>query len=212
MNLVVLCDFDGTIVAIDTAEYALRKFADGDWENVEERYGGGEISFEECIREEFSMIKASEKVIMAELDKVVSVRPNFGELIEYCRMNQVSFVVVSGGLDFYIRRCLSKNGWLKLVDVYAPKANCTANGIEVTFPALFAAASVSFKDDLVRYYRGKGKRVAYIGNGVGDYPAASSADFVFAVKGSPLAELCRKNALPFKEISDFQEVVEVIQK
>jgi len=29
MNLVVLCDFDGTIIKIDTAEFILAEFAEG---------------------------------------------------------------------------------------------------------------------------------------------------------------------------------------
>jgi 2-hydroxy-3-keto-5-methylthiopentenyl-1-phosphate phosphatase len=211
VNQVVLCDFDGTIVAIDTAEYALRKFAVGDWKSVEERFERDAITFEECMREQFSMIRASEKAIVAELDKVATVRPNFAELVKYCQSNGVSLVVVSGGLDFYIRHFLSQNGWLKLLDVYAPKASCTGNGIELVFPTLFAARSASFKDDLVRYHRGRGKRVTYIGNGTGDCPAASSADSIFAVKDSALAEFCRKNMIRFKEISDFQEVVEVLK-
>jgi HAD superfamily phosphoserine phosphatase-like hydrolase len=211
MNLVVLCDFDGTIVIMDTAEYTLRKYADGDWKSLEERFEQGEMSFEECIRGQFSMIKASEENIIAELDKVVSVRPNFGGLVEYCGSNGVSFVVVSGGFDFYIRHFLSQNGWLRHLEVYAPKSVCTVEGMKVTFPALFAAASLSFKDDLVRYYRGKGRKVAYIGNGLGDYPAASTASCVFAVKDSSLAKLCRQSKLPFKEITDFHEILEALQ-
>jgi len=30
-KLAVLCDFDGTVVKVDTGEFVLSKFAEGDW-------------------------------------------------------------------------------------------------------------------------------------------------------------------------------------
>ncbi|MHA2368192.1 MAG: hypothetical protein ACXADX_05165 [Candidatus Hodarchaeales archaeon] len=35
MTFVILCDFDGTIVDIDTAEYLLEKFARGNWQQYD---------------------------------------------------------------------------------------------------------------------------------------------------------------------------------
>ena len=35
MNLIVLCDFDGTIVNIDTALFLLEKFVDDDWKSYD---------------------------------------------------------------------------------------------------------------------------------------------------------------------------------
>ena len=54
------------------------------------------------------------------------------------------------------------------------------------------------------------QEVAYIGDGLADYHAARNADFSFAIKGSKLAELLKRDGIPHKEISDFQEVVEII--
>ncbi len=61
------------------------------------------------------------------------------------------------------------------------------------------------------YYRKQGKRVVYIGNGLGDYPAARAADLSFAIKGSRLAELCKSGGVACMEITDFQEVVESLR-
>jgi 2-hydroxy-3-keto-5-methylthiopentenyl-1-phosphate phosphatase len=211
MSSVILSDFDGTIVAIDTAEFALGRFAQGDWRAVEEEFEKGEITFEECMRKQFWMIKVPEKVILDELDRATSFRPNFENLVEYSRAQRLPFIVVSGGLDFGIRHFLELKGWLEQVEVYAPKAKCTADGIRLTFPKLVDETSISFKEDLVRYYKRQGRKVFYIGNGVSDYPPARNADFTFAVRGSKLAELCNTKGVPHKEIADFQDVVEALE-
>jgi len=211
VSLVVLCDFDGTVLDIDTCVFILEKFAEGEWRIFDEQLEKGEITLEECLRKQFSTVRVSKKLILREVERVMSARPNFANLVEYCRANRRPLFLVSAGLDFVIKRFLELNSWRGLVDVYAPKARCTVNGIKFTFPKLFYAMSVSFKDDLVRYNKKQGKRVVYIGDGLADYHAARNADFSFAIKGSKLAELLRREGIPYKEISDFQEVVETIK-
>lgn len=212
MGFIILSDFDGTIVNIDTAEYALRKFAQGDWHAVEDLFERGEITFEECLRRQFAMIRVSKKVLLNELIHITSFRPSFGNLVRYCEEQQVPFIIVSGGLDFLIRHFMSLEGSIERVEIHAPKAECTANGIKVTFPELLDRTSVNFKDDLVRHYRKRGDKVVYVGNGIGDYPAVCAADFSFVIKDSPLARLCRNTKFPYNEIEDFQEVIEGVKQ
>jgi 2-hydroxy-3-keto-5-methylthiopentenyl-1-phosphate phosphatase len=211
MSFVVLSDFDGTVVTIDTAEYALRKFADGDWKAVEREFERGDITFEECLRRQFAMIKVPERKILDELRPVTILRPNFGTFVKFCEEQGIPLIIVSGGLDFYIRHFLSLEGLVESVSIYAPKAEFTANGIQVTFPELLDKESVNFKDDLVRYRRRRGDRAIYVGNGLGDYPAVSAANYSFVIKGSALAKLCRKSNLLFKEIEDFRDATETLK-
>jgi len=207
---VLLCDFDGTIVNIDTAEFALDRFADHSWRLIDEQFERGEITFEESLRKEFSMITVPEKEILRELDKVAFLRPNFEKLVEYCKALRLPLIVVSGGFDFCIRHFLDQKNWLRFIEICAPKSKGTTNGYTLTFPKLFDEKSVSFKDDLVKHYRKLGKRVLYIGDGAADYPAVKNADFSFVIRGSRLAELCSNGGVRYKEISDFQEVVDTI--
>jgi len=211
MSFVILSDFDGTIVTIDTAEYALRKFADGDWKAVEHEFERGDITFEECLRKQFAMLKAPEKQLLEELKPVTVLRPNFGTFLDFCDKHRIPLIIVSGGLDFYIRHFLRSARLLERVSIYAPKAELTTNGIRVIFPELSDRGSVNFKDDLVRYYKRQGERPIYVGNGLGDYPAVKTADYSFVIKDSTLAELCRTTTLPYTEIEDFQEVIEKVK-
>lgn len=208
----IMSDFDETIVNVDTAEYALARFADPSWRRIEEQFESGKITFEDSIRNEFAMLKVNEQQILEELDKVVVFRPNFDRLVESCKKKRLPLIIVSAGLEFCIRHFLGRQDWLEFMEIYAPKATYTRNGYELTFPKLLGTGAVNFKDDLVRYHKKQGDRVFFIGDGTGDFPAARVADFPFAIKGSRLAEACRNGKVAHMEIGDFQEVVDAIDE
>jgi 2,3-diketo-5-methylthio-1-phosphopentane phosphatase len=211
MSLVVLCDFDGTVIDIDTCVFILAKFAETEWKIFDIQFEKGEITLEECLRKQFSLVKVPKTIILEEIERVTSVRPNFEKLIEYCRAHKIPLILVSAGLDFVIEHFLKINNWQGLVEVHAARAKCTVNGIKFSFPRLFDKASVNFKDDLVTYYKKQGKKVIYIGDGFSDFHATKNANYSFAIKDSKLAELLKKEGIPYREISDFQEVVEAIK-
>jgi len=210
-GLAVLCDFDGTISLTDTLEYVLRKFAVGDWKSFDEQYDRGEIGLQECLRGQGRLVRTPEMVLVAEMERVTGFRSNFDKLVQYCRHNKVPLVAVSAGLDFVLRDLLRMKGWNNLVRLSAAKAECTPEGIKFTFPRLHDKTSLSIKDDLVKYYKAKGRRVAYVGDGIWDIHALKEADYRFAIKGSRLAELCRRQGIPAREVSDFLEMVTAIQ-
>ena len=211
MECVVLTDFDGTMVTIDTAEYVLNQFADKNWRIIEKQLERGEVTFEESLVREFAMLKVSEREMLDALGPATYFRPNFDMVVQYCKEQSFPLIVVSGGLDFSIRHFLGQKGWLDSVEIVAPKAKCTENGVILSFPKRFDQTSTNFKEDLVRYHRKQGKKVVYIGNGLGDYPAARIADLPFAVRGSKLAQLCRNTGIACKEITDFQQAVEWVK-
>lgn len=211
MSLAVLSDFDGTITLIDTFEYIVNKFAQGDWRKFDQQYEKGEITLQECIRKQGALVRTPQMVLVAEMERVTAFRPNFDKLVAYCRSNRVPLGVVSAGLDFVIKDLLRMKGWNNLVKLYVAKAENTPEGIKFSFPRLRDKTSLSIKDDLVRFHKGKGRKVAYVGDGLWDIHALKLADYRFAIKGSRLAGLCRQQNIPAREISDFQEMVTAIQ-
>jgi len=208
--MVVLSDFDGTIVTIDTAEFSLNKFANKSWTLIDEQYERGDITFEESLRREFEMLMVSEGDILRELDDVTDLRTNFGNFVKYCVMKGLPLIVVSGGLDFCIRHFLKKVGCLNSVEIYAPKSKQTKTGFTVTFPQAHSEQSINLKDDLVKFYKDRGVKVVYIGNGRADFPAAKIADIALSITGSPLSRLCKVNGVPCREFTYFQEVINAI--
>jgi len=210
-TMAVLCDFDGTVTTTDTFEYILKKFAQGDWRKFDQEYEKGEITIQDCVRRQGALVRAPEMVLKAEMERVTGFRPNFDKLVAYCRSNRIPLGVVSAGLDFVIKHLMRMKGWDNLVKLYVAKAQDTPEGIKFTFPRLRDKTSVSLKDDLVRFHRGKGRRVAYAGDGIWDIHALRLADYPFAIKGSRLAALCRQQNIPAREITDFQELVTALQ-
>lgn len=210
ISTVVLCDFDGTITRTDTAEHVLTRFARGDWRVFEKQYERGKITLEECLKKQFSLVAASQEEILDELDKIVTFRPHFEGLARYCRKNRIPTVIVSAGLDFVINHFLKLNSWEGLVETYMAKTKFRVSGIDFDFPELFDPTSANFKQDLVRHYKTEGKKVVYIGDGSADYAAAGDADYLFAIKGSRLAALCKENRMHCITITDFKRVVETV--
>ncbi len=210
MKRVLFCDFDGTIVTIDTCEYLLDKFVKEEWRNFDTYYERGEITFEECIQKQFSKLKVSEELMLKELDKVTSFRLHFMDLVKHCDKKGISFIVVSAGLDFIIRHFLDTIAWDTPVKIYSAKSRFTDKGIKLAFPELFNCTSLDFKEDLVNHYKKQGFRTFYLGDGLSDFNAVRSADFSFVIMDSKLAKLCKREKLPHLEINDFQEVINAL--
>jgi len=211
MRFTVICDFDGTIVDIDTAEYLLDVFGEKDWRRIDRELEKGEIDFEESLVEEFAMLKVPKKLMIDALGPVTHFRPNFEKVVEYCVENRFPLIVATGGLEFAVRHFLDRDDWLHNIRIHGPKAECTGDGVKLTFPELIAQGSENFKDDIVKQEKTMGNRVAYVGNGFADYPSVKIADLAFAIKDSRLAKLCRVNGVRCREMTDFQEVVDSIR-
>lgn len=212
MGFVALSDFDGTIVTIDTLEYALQRLADGDWKAVEDEFTLGNISLEECLVRQFAMLKVPESKLIDELAPVTFLRPYFASFLNFCESERIPLTIVSAGLDFYIRRFLESQKLLDRVSLCVPRIEFTASGLKATFPELNENGSVNFKDNQVRHYRRMGEKIIFFGNGSGDYQAARIADYSVVIKGSVLADLCRRTKVAFQEITDFQEATETVKR
>ena len=211
-EIAVLCDFDGTITTIDTAEFVLARFAEGNFQRFNRLFEKGEIALEECLNKQFSLVKVSKRKIIGELDKRVIFRPNFRELAVTCKQKDTPLVIVSAGLDFVIEHFLKVNDCLDLVEVYSPNAKFSHDGISFTFPELCDQSSINFKQDIVRHGKNQGKFVIFVGDGLADLPAAKDADTVFAIKGSRLSKLCKKTGVECKEMMDFREVIDAVPR
>jgi 2-hydroxy-3-keto-5-methylthiopentenyl-1-phosphate phosphatase len=207
-DLTVLCDFDGTISLIDTAEYILERHAKGDWRALEGSVAEGIITLEECMSMQFDMISLSRDEMLVELDRVVIPRPGFEELVEKCLFNNVTFRITSAGMDFYIRHFLRTYGWRERVELVAPEVVDTRDGVRFHFPPRQFSQAHNFKEDNVLKEHAAGKRVAYIGDGTSDRWAAMAADMAFAVRGSVLDRQLERAGKDHLTFTDLHEVVE----
>jgi HAD superfamily phosphoserine phosphatase-like hydrolase len=203
----ILSDFDGTIVEKDVAELVLQKFAEPGWERFNVLLADGKINVEECVREEYALIRSRTRHEVTEYARQLSAfRSGFGELLQECRSRDIDFAVVSAGLDFCIRDAFHV-AKLKLPRLYCPRSHFQlGKGIDLKFTKKRFPSAKDFKEDVVMAYKQRGLRVAYVGDGAGDINAAASADATFAIRSSVLDRMCRARKIRYRAIESFVPV------
>ena len=206
-----MCDFDDTVVTPDTGMVILDKFADGDWQTLDKLYNSNEMPLEEVMRRQFSMVRATKNLMIEEIEKSVSFRPGFPELVEACGQRKLPIVVASYGLDFCIEHLLREAGLRREVKVYAPRTRIGHHGISLVFPRLRLRGSINLKHDLVMQYKQTGRKVVYVGDGTSDFPAVKAADIRFAIRGSVLAGLCKRDKIQHSQIVSFDSVTRTLE-
>jgi len=210
MKTLIQCDFDGTITEEDASFFLLDKFAQGDWRRLFRQYEEHKISVGDFNTRAFAMVKEHEHRLLEALEGNVKVRSGFHELVRYCREEGLRFVIVSNGLDFYIRAVLSESG-LGDLEMHAAQASFHATGMKVRYVGPDGkTVEDGFKDAYIESFLRLGSRVIYIGNGVSDIAPAKRAHRVFAT-GDLLAH-SRENNLDCRPFTDFREVVQELEQ
>jgi len=202
----LLCDFDGTVTAIDTGVLILDRFAKGDWRTLDELYDLGRATIEEVLSRQFAMVRAEKRAILNEIDAKVYLRRGFNQLVRFCTRAGIPLTIVSYGLDFCIESILGRAGLRGQVELFSPRSKVTPEGIVFTYPKRLASGSVNLKDDILLGYRESGYRVVFVGDGASDLPAARKADECFVVRGSKLEELCRREGVRCTSVLSFDPV------
>jgi 2-hydroxy-3-keto-5-methylthiopentenyl-1-phosphate phosphatase len=204
---VLICDFDGTITDVDTGELILTKLADGDWRYYHQEYVKGAISFEECLRRQFALVRPTTRAsILSLIDESAKVRPGFEELLASAEPVGVQVVIASYGLDFCIEHVLARVRNGGGIRVYSTRTTSGADGFHLEFPKLVLKESANLKDDVVGQYKERGFRTIYVGDGASDLPAIERADEGFVIAGSELAKMCEAKGILRPSIVDFWPV------
>ena len=205
VKTLVQCDFDGTVTEKDASFFLLDTFAKGDWRRLLRDYKEHRISVGEFNTRAFAMVKADKPTLLGALKGEVKVRVGFHELVNYCLKKGVRLVIVSNGLDFYIKAVLKDLG-LENIEVHAAQASFHPEGMKVQYvgPAS-KRLDDSFKEAYIKSFLKLGYRVIYMGNGDSDIAPAKYAHHVFAT--GDLLAYCRENNLIYKPFENFSDVV-----
>jgi len=210
MKTLIQSDFDGTITEEDASFFLLDKFAQGDWRGLFQQYREHKISVGEFNTRAFAMVKEDKHTLLQALEGNVKVRAGFHELVNHCREEGFSFVIVSNGLDFYIRAVLEESG-LTEIEAHAAQASFHPTGMKVRYVGPNGkTVEDGFKDAYIESFLGLGFRVIYMGNGDSDIAPAKQAHRVFAT--GDLLAYSRENNLNCKPFTDFREVVRDLEQ
>ena len=208
MKTLIQCDFDGTVTEEDVSFCLLDTFAQGDWRRLLRHYKENRISVGEFNTRAFAMVKSDKNALLEEVKVKTKVRAGFHELVNYCQKQDFRLVIVSNGLDFYIRAVLKDLG-LENIEVHAAQASFHPAGMVVQYLGPDGRIlEDGFKEAYIKLFLGLQYRVIYVGNGDSDFPPAKYAQHVFAT--GELLTYCRDNNLNCESFEDFTDIVRYI--
>ncbi len=207
----IQCDFDGTITEEDVSFLLLDAFANGDWRRLLAEHKEGKISVGCFNTRAFIMIKENKQTLDRFVREKARLRAGFYKLLTYCQQKGSRFVIVSNGLDFYIKTILDTIG-VNNIEVYAAQARFGTAGIKTQYIGPEGTeVQDGFKEAYVRHFLKSGYRVIYVGNGVSDISSARLAHHIFAT-GPLLAHYqeMNLNCTPFTDLNDVVKGLELL--
>ena len=199
----IICDFDGTITPFDVTDAVLAKFAHPSWEAIEEDWVAGSISARECMDRQVKLVKASKDELDSFLD-TIPIMEGFSDFVAFCLSRNLKIVVLSDGMDYSIKRILTKNGF-GFIPVIANRVLFQGrSGYRLEFPyGMEGCGSGVCKCAAARALGGD---TLLIGDGRSDCCLAGNVTFVMAREGKELLARCQTNGYSHMVWRDFFDV------
>ena len=198
----ITIDFDGTVVDSDVTDSVIAKYARPGWEEAERLWEEGRIGSRECLTTQMALVDAPLEVVLRHVEGF-SVQEDFPPFIDFLKIAQIPFCIVSDGYGIIIERLLSKAD-LKDIPVYANILEDGESGLTSGFPNKGESCEAGTCKCLVSRKTNKGLPVIHIGDGRSDFCLAKKAFHVFS-KGK-LTDYCKENRIPHTPFSDFKTV------
>ncbi|MCL2457369.1 MAG: HAD-IB family phosphatase [Desulfobulbus sp.] len=205
----IICDFDGTITPFDVTDALLQRFAHPSWEDVEEQWLGGKITARECMDRQVRLLNVPRHVLDGFLD-TVPVVDGFVDFAHNCASQGISLTVVSDGLDYAIRRILSRHG-VSAMPIIANRLRCLD---ESTYRLEFPYGIAGCASGVCKCAVGKamGGKILLIGDGHSDCCVAGVSALVLARQGKKLQQHCETDGYPHLIFADFHDVATCLEK
>jgi 2-hydroxy-3-keto-5-methylthiopentenyl-1-phosphate phosphatase len=208
-HVAIFCDFDGTVARRDVGYHLYHHFSGGRNDALLPAWKAGRLSTRDCMRLESEMVRASPEEISQFLNQF-DLDPTFPEFARVCRAADVPIVIVSEGLDIYIKRLLADQG-PEHFNVKCNIGHLEGGGIRIEFPYEYRVCPGcgNCKAARIEEFRAQmdgGCRIVFVGDGYSDACGARAADLVFAKKD--LIKYCQTEGILYNEFSNFEDVTE----
>jgi len=214
---IVFLDFDGTITRRDAVDAILETFADSRWLEIEENWKSGRIGSRECLAAQMRLVRATKEQVDVLLDSI-DVDEGFVRLLETCAAHDVEAHIISDGFDYCIDRILSRpslnlrqhlNRARILSSHMEPDGDCW----RVDFPAFHQSCGhgcATCKPAMMSLLNRDGGPTVFVGDGLSDKYAATSADLVFAK--DQLAAFCQARQVAHVRYNNLADVAEQLDE
>ena len=212
MGLRLFVDFDGTITRGDVGNMFFRTFGGTACDELVRRFRSGEINARECFLGEAAAMGSVNPEALEAFVAKQEIDPSFKNLVTYCRETGVDLLVVSDGLDFYIRRILALNGCagVPFVSNVAKLVREGTGGsvqVSVAFPHADAVCDRCgcCKRNIMLTASREEDIIGYVGEGFSDRCPVRYADLVFAK--DDLQTYCQNENISYYTYAGFDDVV-----
>lgn len=204
----VWLDFDGTITQYDVLDALILRYSESNaWREVELLWEQGKIGSRACLTREFEFLRIDEPTLRRVLDNI-TLDPGAVRLLGLLQAHQVPMMVVSDGIDWFIRRILAAHGFGHL-PVRANRAVHTGDRLTFSCPhhnPECSADAAHCKCASVRRFAQSGRCGVYIGDGRSDVCAARRMPIRFAK--NVLARQLRAENLPYIAFQTLHDVAD----
>ncbi len=214
MNIVICCDFDGTITLTDTGKILLSKLTDKDWQYFDDLVIKGTMGTREALVNQWGMI---EKTTIEEINRIVDeieIDPSFIKFYDWIKENEIKFVILSDGFKTYINR-IFQNHKIQIAEdgIKSNDMELIEGKIKLKFLTPECEHDcANCKYSHVKQFKDKGSKIIYIGDGLSDiFPARELADLILAKENEDLAKELENDSrlIKFKNFTDLMEIITI---
>ncbi|WP_409346658.1 2-hydroxy-3-keto-5-methylthiopentenyl-1-phosphate phosphatase [Paenibacillus sp. MBLB4367] len=211
---VIFCDFDGTITENDNIISIMKRFDPPGWKQLVDDCFAGKITLQAAVGGMFALLPSSLKEeIVSFVNDQIRIRAGFPELLAYCQEHDITFIVTSGGIDFFVYPTLEPYG-IEPSRIHCNGSDFSGEHIRILWPhecgdVCEQKGCGMCKPTIIGTYPADRYERIMIGDSISDFAAAKVADTIFA--RSHLAERCEQLGVPFYRYETFHEVVSQLE-
>ncbi|MFM1653117.1 2-hydroxy-3-keto-5-methylthiopentenyl-1-phosphate phosphatase [Brevibacillus sp. B_LB10_24] len=211
-QIILFCDFDGTITEKDNIAAIMRRFAPPEAEPLMQKILTQQMSIREGVGQLFAMLPSALKdEIVQFIVKDAKIRPGFEQFVRFCDEAGIELLITSGGIDFFVYPILAR---FQLENrIYCNGSDFSQDRITITWPHRCDEHCSNdcgmCKTAIIRGYDSKRYQRIVIGDSITDLAGAKIADFVIA--RSLLEQKCQELGLPYQPFATFYDVIHILQ-
>jgi 2-hydroxy-3-keto-5-methylthiopentenyl-1-phosphate phosphatase len=199
---VLFCDFDGTITLKGMVDEVGEVFVGETWLALKQKMLERKLSLLEGVAMAFETIPSSRREeIIDHVKQAAKIRPGFMELLDYCKVGGIPFIVVSGGVDFFMEPVL-KPYVRSISRAYSLESDFSHKNLRLVHKYSCGECGLC-KLKVMEEYPGRTRIL--IGDGLTDLHGAQHADLVFA--RASLAKYLDQEGRPYLPYETFFDVI-----
>ena len=181
MEITVICDFDGTITTEDIGDMIIDKFASDSAKTYALEYYTNGVSSMDVDTVAYASIKQSKEDLIVYAKEKAIIRDGFFEFLDFCKLNNMNFIVISGGYDYYIKAILGEPA--SNITIKSNSIAFLENGEKKIIPKRSNPNCIKCGNCKSLYcddYLSDGNNIIYIGDSLSDVCAVQKAQYRFA--------------------------------